>query len=641
MNRAPQIRKKAPKGVMKKVLKYLFKSYKKRLMLVFGCIVIVAGTTASISIFLQLIIDNVITPSINSSLVDPMDALLPILITLGTFGVVATVSAFTYSRIMASVTQSFLYDLRIDMFNKMESLPIKYFDQNPHGDIMSTYTNDIDSLRQFISQTIIQLLNTAITVIVIISIMLYYSLWLSICVFLGILVSVNVSRIVSGKMKVYFKAQQESIAHVEGFVEEMMEGQRVVKVFNYEEKSKITFNKLNEKLYSDARNANIQANCLMPMLGNIGNILYIIVVVIGAILVSINVFNPSISSIFTGEFTLSVGVVVSFLTMTKQFAQSIGQLSQQLPMYGMAMAGADRIFKLLEETEEFDEGYVTMVRAKDDGNGNIVQTDDPNDQWYWRHPHKSYDAVTYHKLCGDIVLEHVDFSYVEDKLVLKDVSVYANPGEQIALVGSTGAGKTTITNLINRFYDIADGKVRYDGININKIKKPDLRKSLGMVLQDTNLFTGTVFDNIKYAVNDATKEQVYEAAKLANAYDFIKRLPKGFDTMIENNGSNLSQGQRQLISIARAACANTPVMILDEATSSIDTRTEKLVQKGMDQLMAGRTVFVIAHRLSTVRNSDCIMVLDHGRVIEKGTHESLINNKQTYYRLYTGAFEME
>ncbi|HIT43802.1 TPA: ABC transporter ATP-binding protein, partial [Candidatus Avacholeplasma faecigallinarum] len=459
--------------------------------------------------------------------------------------------------------------------------------------------------------------------------------------FVGVFLIINIIKHIGSNSAKYFMQQQISTGKVEGYIEEMMNGQKVVKVFNHEEEVKEEFDVINEKLYSDATKANYYGNILMPILNNLGNLIYIVIAAFGFVLAYFQCYNLSIEGLVTGNTIITIGIVSSFLGMSKQFSQSIAQVSQQISMVAMAMAGATRVFTLLEEEPEKDEGYVTLVRCKIDENGNITETNERTHHWAWKHPHKADGTVTYTELKGDIVLEDVDFGYYPEKIVLHDVSIYAHPGQKIAFVGATGAGKTTITNLINRFYDIQDGKVRYDGININKIKKDDLRRSLGIVLQDTNLFTGTVMENIRYGRLDATDEEVYEAAKIANAYDFITRLPEGFNTMLTHDGANLSQGQRQLLSIARAACADAPVMILDEATSSIDTRTEALVQQGMDQLMHGRTVFVIAHRLSTVRNSDCIMVLDHGRIIERGDHDSLLAQKGTYYQLYTGAFELE
>ena len=640
--------------VLPKLVKYLFHYYKLPLIVVFVCLIFAAIAGSFNSFFLKTVIDTVITPGLTLG----YEAVLPQLkkiigIMIAVFGI-GIICSFAYNQIMVGVTQGFLNKVRRDMFTKMESLPIKYFDRNPHGDIMSRYTNDVDSLRQFVSQTLISFISTMVTICYLIFMMLNFSLWLTIFVIIGVILIAVLTGKVGGNSAKYFMKQQQAIGALEGFVEEIMTGQKVVKVFNHEEETKKDFTKLNTNLCDVSTKANFFANILGPILNNVGNILYIIIIIIGSILAIKEVYNPSLELLFNRiqinwfhkdieaiQPVLTVGIVASFLGMTKNFINQINNVSHQLGMISMAMAGADRVFKLLEETEEVDDGYVTLVNAKYDENGELVETNERTHIWAWKHPHKADGTVTYTELKGDIVLHDVDFGYFEDKLVLHDIDVYAHPGEQIAFVGATGAGKTTITNLINRFYDIADGKIRYDGININKIKKADLRRSLGIVLQDTNLFTGTVMENIRYGRLDATDEEVYEAAKIANAYDFITRLPEGFNTMLTHDGSNLSQGQRQLLSIARAACADAPVMILDEATSSIDTRTEALVQKGMDGLMEGRTVFVIAHRLSTVRNSDCIMVLSHGRIIERGTHEELLKEQGTYYQLYTGAFELE
>lgn len=627
--------------VLPKLLKYLFKYYKFQMCIVFVCIVFSAIAGAFNTVFLKKIIDDVITPGIilgydavKKSLMDVMIAMICV------YGV-GVLCGLLYTQIMARVGQGFLNHLRKDMFAKMETLPIKYFDRNPHGDIMSRYTNDVDAIRQFITQTLLQVVNTGVTILYIIFMMLYFSVWLALISFVGVAVILLIIKHIGSNSAKYFMQQQISTGKVEGYIEEMMNGQKVVKVFNHEEEAKKDFNTINEKLYDDAKKANYYGNILMPVLNNFGNVIYIIIASVGFVLAYFNSYNLSIEGLITGHTLLTVGIVASFLGMSKQFSQSIAQVSQQISMVAMAMAGAARVFALLEEEPETDEGYVSLVRCTISEDGTITETNERTGHWAWKHPHKAAGTVTYHELKGDIVLENVDFGYFPDKMVLHDVNIYAHPGQKIAFVGATGAGKTTITNLINRFYDIADGKVRYDGININKIKKSDLRRSLGIVLQDTNLFTGTVMENIRYGRLDATDEEVYEAAKIANAYDFITRLPEGFHTMLTHDGANLSQGQRQLLSIARAACADAPVMILDEATSSIDTRTEALVQRGMDQLMHGRTVFVIAHRLSTVRNSDCIMVLDHGRIIERGDHDSLLEEKGTYYQLYTGAFELE
>lgn len=651
MARGPMGNKKGAKltkenlKTLPKLLKYLFKYYKVQLIIVLICLIISAIISSSNAIFLNWIINTIAIKDGNGYIIKTLEEvkkpLLTILIAMASVYIVGIIANFIYTQIMAVVGQGFLNRFRKDMFNHMEELPISYFDRNPHGDIMSRYTNDIDALRQFITQTLIQVITTGITIITIVALMLYYSVWLALISFAGVFLILLIIKNVGSNSAKYFMKMQISTGMVEGYIEEMMNGQKVVKVFNHEEKSEIAFDEKNDKLFDDATKANYYGNILMPILNNFGNIVYIIIAGVGFILSYYNAYNLSIQAFVNPAMaTVTIAVVSSFLGMSKQFSQSISQVSQQISMIAMAMAGASRCFELMEQKPEEDNGYVTLVRCNIDADGNITETTKRNHHWAWKHPH-SDGTVTYTELKGDILLDNVDFGYFENKLVLHNVDIYAHPGQKIAFVGATGAGKTTITNLINRFYEIADGKVRYDGINISKIKKADLRRSLGIVLQDTNLFTGTVMENIRYGRLDATDEEVYEAAKIANAYDFITRLPDGFNTMLTHDGANLSQGQRQLLSIARAACADSPVMILDEATSSIDTRTEALVSKGMDQLMHGRTVFVIAHRLSTVRNSDCIMVLDHGRIIERGNHESLIEQKGTYYQLYTGAFELE
>ena len=546
---------------------------------------------------------------------------------MGVIYAVGVISTYLYNRLMVVVCQGTLKGIRTDLFTHMQSLPIKYFDTHTHGDIMSIYTNDTDTLRQMISQSIPQLLASAITIISVFISMVILSIPLTVVVIIMIFVMVNVTRHLGGKSAKYFMEQQRELAKVNGFIEEMMEGQKVVKVFCHEEEAKMDFDELNDRLFESAKNANTFANILMPIMMNIGYINYVLTAIFGAIL--------SINGI--GGFTL--GALASFLQLTRSFNQPISQISQQFNSIVMALAGANRIFELMDQESEVDDGYVTLVNATIDEAGTIHESQKRTGVWAWKHPH-SDGTITYTKLEGDVVFDGVDFGYNDDKIVLHNVKLFANPGQKVAFVGATGAGKTTITNLINRFYDIQDGKIRYDGININKIKKADLRRSLGIVLQDTHLFTGTVKENIMYGKLDATEEEVIAAAKLANAHQFIKHLPQGYDTVLTGDGANLSQGQRQLLAIARAAIADPPVLILDEATSSIDTRTEAIVQHGMDKLMEGRTVFVIAHRLSTVKNSDVIMVLEQGHIIERGSHDALIEEKGKYYQLYTGAFEL-
>ena len=624
---------------LKRLMKDLWKVAGFRLILVAIFIVITALSNTLVSVFLEPIINKVINPVIFNGV--SFNKVLPILnriIYLMIFiYVVGIICSVAHSQMMAKITQKFLNIMRKRTFEHMEELPIVYFDRNKHGDIMSVYTNDIDAIRQLVGSSIPSLIQSGSLICVLLVLMFTRSIWLSIVIFLGIFAMVLVTKFVGGRSSKYFIGQQKSVGKMEGFIEEIMEGQKVVKVFCHEEETKNDFDRLNEQLRKDTTRANQYGNILGPIIGNIGNLLYVIVIIVGSILYISNAKNLTI----TGLALITPGAVVSFLHISRQFTNHINQLSMQINSIVMGLAGSSRVYRLIDQEKEVDDGYVTLVNAKYDDEGNIVESLERTGMWAWKHPHKALGTVTYTKLEGDIRMFNVDFGYYPEKIVLHDVTLYAEPGQKVAFVGATGAGKTTITNLINRFYDIADGKIRYDGININKIKKSDLRRSLGIVLQDTNLFTGTVMENIRYGKLDATDEEVYKAAKIANAYDFITRLPHGFDTMLESDGANLSQGQRQLISIARAAVADAPVMILDEATSSIDTRTEKLVQKGTDQLMHGRTVFVITHRLSTVQNSDVIMVLDHGRIIERGSHDDLIAKRGQYYQLYTGAFELE
>ena len=624
--KGPEGMAKVNKDVVKRLMSYIG-HYKLRFAAVLICIVVNALAMVSCSLYLQTLIDSYITPLLQAATPDFAPLFRSILI-MGCIYAVGILACLFYNRTMVSIAQGTLKRIRDEMFEHMQTLPIRYFDTHTHGDIMSHYTNDTDTLRQMLAQSIPQMFSSLITIISVFFAMLFTSWQLTIFVLCFVFIMLQVTGRVAGKSGYYFIRQQKALGDANGYIEEMINGQKVIKVFCHEEKAKEIFDQKNEELCKDASAANSFANILMPIMGNLGNLQYVLLATIGGTMA------------LGGAGGMTVGTIASFLQLSRSFMNPISQISNQLNMVVMALAGAERIFKLMDEEPEVDEGYVTLVNAKYDENGELTESKERTGLWAWKHPHGD-GTLTYTKMRGEVRFYDVDFGYNEEKIVLHNISLYAEPGQKVAFVGSTGAGKTTITNLINRFYDLADGKIRYDDININKIKKADLRRSLGVVLQETNLFTGTIMENIRYGKLDATDEEVYAAAKLANADDFIRLLPNGYDTVITGNGGSLSQGQRQLIAIARAAVADPPVMILDEATSSIDTRTEAIVQRGMDALMKGRTVFVIAHRLSTVRNSDVIMVLEQGRIIERGSHDKLIAEKGKYYQLYTGAFELE
>ena len=626
---------KAPKGTMMRILRTLYHAYPVLVPLTAVCILFSAAISAIPAIFMQRVFSLIDVWQADGDVAGAMKELVPAILILAGLYLLSIIAITLYNQLMAYITQGFLHKLRTGMFEKMQSLPLRYFDTNKHGEIMSRYTNDVDTLRELVSRSLPTLLQSCTIILTVLFIMIYYSIPMTLVVLLGVVAMLFVSKKVGGGSARFFVAQQRAVAEAEGFFQEMMSGQKVIKVFCHEEESYRDFEKINEGLCHASANAHGYANILGPIIANIGNVLYAVIATVGGIFLATGAPNLSLSGMAFG-----IAIVVPFLNMTKQFTGNVNMFSQQISSIVMGLAGASRVFALQDEIPETDEGYVTLVNARMGEDGALVECAERTGLWAWRHPHGD-GSVTYTRLCGDVRLSDVDFGYVPEKTVLHGITLCAEPGQKVAFVGATGAGKTTITNLLNRFYDIADGKIRYDGININKIKKADLRRSLGIVLQETNLFTGSVMENIRYGKLDATDEECIAAAKLAGADDFITRLPEGYATELSGNGANLSQGQRQLIAIARAAVADPPVMILDEATSSIDTHTEAIVQRGMDKLMEGRTVFVIAHRLSTVKNADMIMVLDHGNIIERGNHDSLIAEKGVYYQLYTGAFELE
>ena len=623
-------------GTFKRLMAYLFSHYRVHLITVIICIIVTAVASVGQTVYIQILIDQCILPGVESGMDSVWPQMRSIFTSMAVIYAVGVLASLIYTRIMATVTQGTLKNFRVDMFTRMQTLPVKYFDTHAHGDIMSTYTNDTDAIRMMVSQSMPMLVQSILTILVMIVMMTRFSIPMFVVVCLFVVGMLTVTKKFGGMSSRYMMFQQRSLAAEEGFVEEMMAGQKVVQVFCHEEEAKQDFLKYNEKLFEDSKTANQYGNALMPILGNMGNLMYVVLAIVGGLMVYFQAPNLT----WRGFSPVSVGIIITFLGMSRQLAQTVGQSSNQVALIAMGLAGAGRIFELIDEKPEEDEGFVTLVNAKHDENGELVEADHPTHIWAWKYPRPD-GTVTYTELKGDIRLEHVDFGYVPEKLVLHDVSLFAKPGQKIAFVGSTGAGKTTITNLINRFYDIQGGSITVDGVDVRRMHRKELRENIAMVLQDTHLFTGTVRENIRYGRLDATDEEVVEAAKTASAHSFIMRLPDGYDTMLEGDGANLSQGQRQLLNIARAAVSKAPILILDEATSSVDTRTEKHIEHGMDRLMADRTTFVIAHRLSTVRNANAIMVLEHGQIIERGDHEDLLAQKGRYFELYTGMKELE